>query len=253
MKQLFLIIIFLCISYKTYAIDCPPSSTCTASWTPAYHSLLLDNNFTIGATATFSIRVNCDGDFEMRIDNFVTSLSENVNYLDNFNYLHYSFSSASEMLALDFLMDIVVHGNSLGTIPYCSTSTSIKRVFLYTSSCGIWTKCSYKLPNPIVKVCDTGWQGGDPHYGVPNPGPPPTTDIWVDHWKWQSCGDVCCKKVFELCLDENLTYPGYYVKIKALTKGKYPGSECSKQGDFTGPRPYPTSSPVVELECEDGC
>ena len=260
MKLLFLIIIFLCVSYNTYAIDCPPSSTCTTTFTSQTFSLLLDDyddsneKRDIYLYAHMRYRKNCDGILEIIIDNVSIRFEgyENYKYLDDFNHLQYSFSSLTEWAALDFLMLYDANETDNG-IPSCSSNITKTRVHVYTASCGIWTKCSYKLPDPIEKVCDTGWEGGDPHYGVPNPGPPPSTDMWVDHWKWQSCGEVCCRKVFELCGEENLSYPGYYVKIKALTKEKYPGSECSKQGDFTGPRPFPTSTPFVELQCEDGC
>jgi len=260
MKQVFLIIIFLSISYKSNAIDCPPSSTCTIAFESNTFGLFLDNYSANGeyddiyVDGSIRYRKNCEGVLEIIVDDFYVLYPDfyNFNKLDNFNYLHFNYSSLTEWVALDFLMIINAYGTD-DIVPYCSTNTTKTRVHVYTASCGIWTKCSYKLPNPIEKVCDTGWQGGDPHYGVPNPGPPPTTDMWVDHWKWQSCGEVCCRKVFELCREENVTYPGYYVKIKAMTKEKYPDSECSKQGDFTGPRPFPTSTPFVELQCEDGC
>jgi hypothetical protein len=254
MKQAFLIIVFLCISYQSYAIDCPPSSTCTATWTTETYGMRLNDNSTIWASATLSHRVNCDGNLEMKIENFDGfSGNDNVNFLDEFNYLHYSFSSASEMIAIDFLMNSDAWGKDQRTLPNCTSGNSLKRVFVYTAACGIWIKCSYKLPNPIIKDCDTGWLGGDPHYGVPNEGPPPTTDQWVDHWKWQSCGEVCCKKEFEICEEDYIDKGGSYVKIKAMTKGKYSeDAQCSKHDHFTGPRPFPTSD-TVTLECEDGC
>ncbi len=174
MKQAFLIIVFLCISYQSYAIDCPPSSTCTATWTPAQAGLILDANRELSVSATFSYRENCDGDFEVILHNFEGhNGNTSTNFLESFNYLHYSFSSATELIVLDFLMNRNVFGRDERHVPLCSTNDAVKRVFLYTASCGIWTKCSYKLPDPIVKVCDTGWQGGDPHYGKMNPGPPP--------------------------------------------------------------------------------
>jgi hypothetical protein len=253
MKQAFLIIVFLCISYQSYAIDCPPSSTCTIPFEVATASLILDANRELSVSATFFHRVNCDGDYEVKLVNFEGyNGNTSMNFLESFNYLHYSFSSATELVVLDYLMNRNVFGRDLRHVPLCSTNDAIKRVFIYTASCGIWTKCSYKLPDPIEKDCDQGWQGSFPHYGVLNPGPPPTTEMWVDHWKWQNCGEVCCRKVYEVCRENYIDKAGTYIKIKALTKEKYPGSECSKQGDFEGPRPFPNSS-TVTLNCEDGC
>ncbi len=246
MKQVFLIILLICISYSAYAIDCPPSSTCTATWTTAEYGMQLDDTGEIWASATLTFRVNCDGDFEMRIENFDGYYgNDNVDFLEQFNYLHYSFSSASEMIALDFLMrykpDVIA-----ATVPLCSSNQTIKRVFVYTAACGIWTKCSYKLPSPIEYVCDTGWQGSFPHYSDGG-------DAWVDHWKWQSCGDVCCRKIFSICRENYVDKTGSFIKIKAITKGKYPGSDCSKQGTFWGKRPGPSTGVNQELQCEDGC
>lgn len=259
MRKLILFFLTSMISYSAYAIDCPPSS-CTTTFASTTFHLLLDDfsqsheNADVYVRAGVRHRRNCDGDIEIIIDDiFLGSTGTSTHeFFDEFNYLHYSYSSITEWAALDILMIIDGYGLD-NAVPFCSTNTTITRVQVYTASCGIWTKCSYKLPETIEKVCDTGWQGGDPHYAVPNPGPPPSTDYYVDHWKWQSCGEVCCKKVFELCRDQNISYPGFYVKITAMTKSKYPeDAECSKQGDFTGPRPLPTS-PVVELPCEDGC
>jgi hypothetical protein len=164
-----------------------------------------------------------------------------MDFLDELNIYHYNFSAASEMVALDFIMEKDAFGTH-NDIPLCSSST-MTRAILYTAACGIWTRCSYKLPDPIEVVCDTGWNGAQPHYSD-------GSDNWVDNWKWQSCGEVCCRKVFELCrVPED---SGFYFKINALTKERYPGSECSKQGDFYGNRPSPTD-PNTELPCEDGC
>jgi len=247
MKQVFLLIIFISISSQAYALDCPPSSTCTNTFTPVEHSMVLDDNSEVGVSATMSVRYNCDGDFEMRIDNFVGyNGNKNVDFLDQFNYLHYSFSSASEMVALDFLMNGSAFGNDPTSIPFCSSGDSLRRVFVYTASCGIWIRCSYKLPSPIEYVCDTGWQGSFPHYSDGG-------DAWVDHWKWQSCGDVCCRKIFSICRESYVDKAGSFIKIKSITKGKYPGSDCSKQGTFWGKRPGPSTGVNQELQCEDGC
>lgn len=246
MKQMFFIIYVLCISYQSYAIDCPPSSTCIATWTTKEYDMQLDDNAVIWASATLPFRVNYDGDFEMKIDDFKGFATEkNVDFLEQFNYLHYSFSSASEMVALDFLMrnkpDIIADD-----VPLCSSNQSIKRVFVYTAACGIWTRCSYKLPSPIQYVCDVVWSGNLPHYTDGG-------ESWVDHWKWQSCGEVCCRKVFELCKDSYVDKAGTYIKITAMTKEKYPGSDCSGQGTFWGKRPGPSTGANQPLQCEDGC
>ncbi len=121
------------------------------------------------------------------------------------------------------------------------TPTPSKRIFVYTAKCGIWLRCSYKLPDPIVFVCDNGWEGGDPHYDVEN-------DKWVNHWRWHSCGQICCKKVYEL------KYHFSHVEIIGKTKSRYPPEkECSLQNNFWGRRPFPTAEDEELLPCQDGC
>ena len=66
--------------------------------------------------------------------------------------------------------------------------------------------------------------------------------------RWHSCGEICCKKVYNLA--RNIFG---YREIQSKVKSRYSeGEECSKQGDFWGYRPDPTSG-SVELPCEDGC
>ena len=200
--------------------------------------------------AEIRTRKNCDDVLEIIIDDVFARFTGIGNHekLDEFNYLHYSFSSITEWIALD----VITHLSAVGqdeNVPFCDDNESITRVHVYTASCGIWLRCSYKLPDPIEKVCDTGWEGGDPHYEILNDDQPPEPEMWVDHWRWHSCGEVCCKKVYEI--KYNSTYN--LVEIVSKTKSRYNSEEkCSKQGDFRGYRPVYAPNDV-ELPCEDGC
>lgn len=243
MKMICLLLSIIIISFNFVKGQCPPSTTCTTTWTTVEHDLgelMHENGFR--ATATFSYRINCEGEFEFIIEDI--DIIDNSNYLDEFQYLHYSYSSITEKVALDYLLHMTAFGDD-ATL----TGTTVKRVFVYTASCGIWLRCSYKLPSTIEKVCDTGWEGGDPHYELLNDDEPPTLEKWVDHWRWHSCGEVCCKKVYEI--KYNSTYN--LVEIVGKTKSRYNSEEeCSKQGDFRGYRPVYAPNDV-ELPCEDGC
>lgn len=234
MRIILLILGVITINFNLVYTQCPPSTTCTTTWTTVEHDLgelMHENGFR--ATATFSYRTNCEGDFEFIVDNI--EIIDNSNFLDEFQYLHYNYSSITEKVVLDYILQMNAFGDD-ATL----TSTPVKRIFVYTAACGIWLRCSYKLPSTIEKVCDDPWNSSDPHYPV-------GADKWIDHWRWHSCGQICCKKVYEL------KYDNYHVEIQSKTKSRYSeGEECSKQGDFWGNRPDPTSG-SVELLCEDGC
>lgn len=234
MKLLF--VLFILINLNSVFSQCPPSTTCTTTWTTVTHDLgelMHEDGFR--ATATFSYRVNCDGDFEFIIEDI--NVIDNSQYLDEFQYLHYSYSSITEKVALDYLLSMTAFGDDASL-----TGTTVNRVHVYTASCGIWLRCAYKLPSTIEKVCDDPWGGPYPDY-------PGGSDRWVDHWRWHSCGEVCCKKVYEVSYNSSKNL----VEITGRTKSRYsPETECSKQGDFYGNRPLPTDPPI-ELPCEDGC
>jgi hypothetical protein len=231
---LLMLILASCINLKS---QCPPSSTCSNTWTTDVHYMgeLLDE-FGFRATATISYRENCDGDFEYIIDNI--SISENSFFMEEFQIHQFSYSFLTEMVSVDYFMTNRAFGNDNNQIPNFPNTT--KRIFVYTAGCGIWLRCSYKLPSPLIKVCDTPWNGTHPDYEN-------GTDRWVDHWKWHSCGNICCKKEYVLTSANGRNI------VQSVTKSRYSGSEeCSGQGDFFGARPLPTDS-VVELPCEDGC
>lgn len=237
MKTIIITLGLLFLNINFAFSQCPPSTTCTTTWTTVEHDLdeILDNpGFT--ASATFSYRINCDGDFEFIVENI--DIRNNSNYLDEFDYLHFNFSSITEKVVLDYMMTQDALGDASTSVP--TFPNTIKRIFVYTAKCGIWLRCSYKLPSTIEKECDTPWNGPAPDY-------PGGADRWVDHWRWHSCGEVCCKKVYEI------TRRGFSIEIRGKTKSRYPiEEECSKQGDFWGKRPTPIDG-SIELPCEDGC
>jgi len=237
MSKIYLTLCIFLFSYSLIFSQCPPSTTCTTTWTTVVHDLdeILDESG-FRATATFSYRINCDGDFEFMVEDI--EVKDNSQYLDEFRIFHYSYSSLTEKVVLDYMLTSNAFGDAIYPVPpYPST---VKRIFVFTASCGIWLRCSYKLPNPKVYVCDTPWNGSPPDY-------PGATGQWVDHWRWHSCGEVCCKKVYELS-----TRLGR-IEIQSKTKGRYPeDAECSIEHTFSGPRPTP-DDPVQPLPCEDGC
>ena len=103
MKLIIITIGLLIFSYKFSLSQCPPSTTCTATWTTVEHALdeLLDEDG-FRASATFSYRINCDGDFEFMID--AIDIKDNSQHLDDFQYLHFNYSSITEKVVLDYML-----------------------------------------------------------------------------------------------------------------------------------------------------
>lgn len=103
MKLIQLILVVMILNISIVRGQCPPSTTCTTTWTTVEHDMdeLLDEPG-FRASATFSYRVNCDGDFEFIIDNI--EIIDNLNYLDDFSIYHYNYSSITEKVALDYLL-----------------------------------------------------------------------------------------------------------------------------------------------------
>lgn len=145
MKIILIILAFLLSWQSAYSIDCPPSSTCTTSFTTVVHLMSLDDATNgpsdLQASATMSYRVNCDGNFEVRIDDFAGRNGTNLDFLEELNIHQYNYSSASELVALDYIINNRAFNND-DPVPSCGTST-MTRVLVYTASCGIWTRCSY--------------------------------------------------------------------------------------------------------------
>ena len=103
MKLIILLLGIILLSFNLAISQCPPSTTCTATWTTVEHDLgeIMDQNG-FRATATFSYRVNCDGNFEFIIDDVIAK--GNSNFLDEFQYLHYNYSSLTEKLVLKYFL-----------------------------------------------------------------------------------------------------------------------------------------------------
>lgn len=100
-----------------------------------------------------------------------------------------------------------------------------------------WLKCSYKV-DPASQMCDIGYIPPTPLYSD-------GTDFWVDSWKWQSCGNACCRKEYQICITYDLTINRYIFKVKEVKKEKI--LDCEKEGEFFD---WKTQSPIP---CHDDC
>ncbi|MFH1049613.1 MAG: hypothetical protein V1779_01640 [bacterium] len=106
----------------------------------------------------------------------------------------------------------------------------------YTASCGIWVNCTYDISN-TQPVCEQGFDLPLPHYNDGN-------GDKVKVWRWQSCGQTCCERVYQVCKAPSATHPGSFViQIQAMQKNRI--APCTQAPDG--------SSPKYAKPCEDGC
>ncbi len=125
MKLFIILLVFIFLNTLIMKGQCPPSTTCSATWTTVEHDLddLLDENG-FRASATFSYRINCDGDFEFIVEDI--EIKENSYYLDEFSIHHYNYSSLTEKVVLDYMLSHNALGDAIYTIP--AHPSSVKRI-----------------------------------------------------------------------------------------------------------------------------
>lgn len=215
--------------------NCWSGDPCVVPWNCTSHSF----NYTsagIGLIGTMSYcwRI-CNGEVEIKIDWDNTSLVD-PNFFAHGSYDEIDFDGAREYLKSHILGDVIADGSI--TIPNCVDGG--KTFFnIYTARCGVWVKCSYKVDTEAEIMKDIGYTGNCPlpynHNG----------DAYIDVWKWQSCGEVCCKKTYTLCR-EGITGFGD-IRINDVSTGPAPGEQCTDQGVF---KDWKTGIPYP---CRDGC
>jgi hypothetical protein len=122
-------------------------------------------------------------------------------------------------------------------LPDCPDNSPV--VTIYTANCGVWVKCSYQIdPNAEVRK-DYGYQGDCPSPVSYNGA------SYIDLWKYQSCGTICCKKTYTLCIDKTEGI----VQINDVQRTRITQDEnCTLQGNFINWR-----APYEEYQCQDGC
>jgi hypothetical protein len=173
-------------------------------------------------TCSYWFRI-CNGVFQWQYEN--VSATGNCAFMQNFNYLHYSFSSVNELLDILILADFN-NNNEIGECPSNYTTA-----MFYSASCGIWLSCEYDIA-PQTPRCEQGYDD------VPAPGP--TT---VKTWKWQACGTTCCKRTYTICKQLDAVTNTTIIKINAMTKSKI--GNCTQEPGG--------SAPKYARPCEDGC
>jgi hypothetical protein len=235
MKYLLIMVfgVFFLLPNKTMGqFNCPPQDTCLTPWIDKMLDHRLTDKNTVRIEAHIRYRENCDGVLEFVIDS--TIAKKNAVYLEDFQFEEYEVNTARDLIWLH----ILEYPNDFGfsSVPLCSNDT-LKMAHVYTASCGVWLKCSYKV-DPASQMCDIGYIPPYPLYshGGFN---------WVNHWKWHSCGKACCRKEYRICRTTIPSRPGYIYKVIEVKKEKI--LDCEKEGQFFDWRTQQT------IPCNDDC
>jgi len=139
---------------------------------------------------------------------------------DQKQVFHHDYNGQKEYVILGLLSE--KFQADIASYP-CPDGKQIASV--YTAACGIWACCEYEV-TATPPVCDQGYDLPHPHYGTPSK---------VRVCKWQSCGNVCCRRIYSMCDEEGTNAR----KIELISKT--PLGDCSEQNKYGA------------KGCENGC
>lgn len=209
------------------------NSPCTEEW---HH---VSNAFPFHGLLGIKYKIhwrNCGGQIEcvFEIEDMTSAdyFAIGSNYENDFKEAR----ETAEFLALKLLLNELFSANI--PIPDCPAERPF--IKFYTARCGVWVKCSFPISNE-PESCDDCWVGEHPEPYSHN------GKSYVDIYKWQPCGTICCQKEFKICkgYDANLGYSRLF--INDVTRGPAPGASCSEQGTC---HDWKTG---IEIQCQDGC
>jgi hypothetical protein len=131
-------------------------------------------------------------------------------------YQYLSFSAVGDCSfwkdsTLQQLVDLMVIEGSMGDaystsgLPLCPTT--VTQVQFFVSACYIWQDCKYKT-TVDVPICTP------PDH---NPGPAPGST--VDVWSWHGCGNSCCQRTYNVCVNNSTGLPATPANYSAILAG----------------------------------
>lgn len=196
------------------APECPPEDM-SCPWEPfSFEMPLTDRG---GATALITGRKRiCNGNIEIIYDDI--QAKKNSMYFEEENFYEKNFSALRELIDINIIEN--VDGLFHVKLPFCPETISIIKI--YAASCGVWVKCSYEV-SPASEMCDIGYEPPTPMYN--NNG-----KNYVDVYKWQSCGVVCCRKEYRVCQEYDPQHGDVIINIVNVTKN--PISRCTQEGQY---------------------
>lgn len=225
--SVFLLIFTVENVYPQVTLNCMESDSCTAEWDENHYT----GNMGSGITGTIWYRKrNCNGIEQIMIDS--TKALDNGQFLDSMNRYHYHYSAFSDLADVYLLQHLFNNGNTP-----VNPNTPKTIVQLYKASCGIFVGCSYDV-DPATADCEMGFTPPLPVAG--------TISAPLKIYKWQPCGEVCCKKTYEVHrkqVTDNRPTPTTYwivnIKSTSITRSQRT-PECTEQYKYDEP-------------CQDGC
>ncbi|ROL55733.1 hypothetical protein D9V84_10800 [Bacteroidetes/Chlorobi group bacterium Naka2016] len=190
---MFFIFLFVNVSLRAQQLpnDCASTDPCNAPWNEVWIEPQYASDYTSQEAFIFACRIHlfyrwCNGQVQLMIDWDETECL-NGNFFNTGQFFEKDFSGLKEFVEYKTLLFALDWGVIPG-VPNCIDNNDKVVVTFYTARCGVWIKCSYKVDLSVPVERDDCYQGNCPS-PLPHNGQP-----YVDVWKWQSCGETCCKK-----------------------------------------------------------
>lgn len=184
----------------------------------------------------YPMQIYMSGDYSIRNNNGNYDVIIDTATIHTNEYSFMPHESRVELFTLKLVEDIAKNNAPLCGSPQAPIEIRIYNVF----ECSVTAKCSLMVVNDDYD-CDIGYSGPVPIVEDPN------ANKWVIHESSQSCGTVCCVKVFEVCASENNTHGEKKAIIQNVYSIPYNGTECTEEGDFIDG----TTQQIIP--CNSGC
>lgn len=183
----------------------------------------------------------CDNVYEYRYTNFVAQ--GNCTQMADFSIYQYSISSILEMADMIVAEETYqMDGHTpIGLLPNCGTGV-FKKAKFYNAACGVWVKCSYIIDQNAEVKKDRGYEGSCEI---------PDQNGYIHKWKWQSCGDACCRREYDICQFTSPASGTLEVKVT-----QYPAvmiGQCTQQGNYGPWEVTDPMAPNYNYNCQHAC
>lgn len=161
----------------------------------------------------------------------------------NFSKEHYDISSIKEMADMIIAeeSDNLSGHAGLNQLPYCGQGIYRKAKF-YSARCGIWVKCSYIIDQNTEVKKDRGYEGSCELADQ---------DGYIHKWKWQSCGESCCKRTYDIC--SYISPIHGQLEVRVTQYPAVPIGECTLQDNFGPWEITDPMDPNYHYDCQNAC
>ncbi len=186
MKTLFLFLLTMGVATMTYSQPCPPLSE-TAGCDKFDIIEIFDVPTPECQMEVHFREYRCpDGSISIEIVDILWSHGI-CNGMRELNVFHWSLSTFDEFVTMLIIEQL---WQNLPSDPCDGEPLQIR---FYKANCGIWVGCKYTI-DPETRACDPGYEPPYPDFtenNIPK----------VKAYKWQPCGETCCKRTYEVCVE----------------------------------------------------